>query len=169
MSQVSAIEPPRPTVASLQQRFATELSTRVRVIYTLILLFDLTMGSVVVSLLLTEPDLPLRTQVAFGLLLAIALTWAVVLVRTLLRRRVLMARHRVLMTRLAVLFSGAFTTGALVLAATTPSLGRLGVVAATCGGAMVLIAWTLNRGARRRYRSLVERADALAVELGVEP
>ncbi|MBZ0114381.1 MAG: hypothetical protein K8J08_18105 [Thermoanaerobaculia bacterium] len=168
MNQSPTVGSPRPSVAALQLRFASELSTRVRVIYTLLLLLDLVMGAVVVSLWATEPSLPRRTHVAFGLLVTLAVTWAVVLIWTLLRRRVLMARHRVLMTRLAVFFTGLFTTGALVLAATTPHLRDLGGVAAACGGAMVLVAWMLNRRARLRCASLVARADALAIELGVE-
>jgi hypothetical protein len=63
------------------------------------------------------------TQIAFGLLLVIALTWSAFFFWTVTRRKVLLAWHRVLAGRLAVLFCSLFTLGALALALTSPTGG----------------------------------------------
>ncbi|MFP5285478.1 MAG: hypothetical protein ACLGI9_07055, partial [Thermoanaerobaculia bacterium] len=64
---------PRPSLEEVRKSLAGELSTRSRLAYTVLLLVDLGLAAAVGSLWLTEPGLPARTQIAFGLLVAFAL------------------------------------------------------------------------------------------------
>lgn len=132
-------ESPQPSVRAMQERLATELSLRSRVLYTLLLLVDLAIGAVVASLWLTEPDLPTRTHIAFGVLLLIAIVWAVVFGWTLARRKVLLAKHRVVTSRIAVFFCAVFTAGALAVAFTDPDLRQTGLFAAGFGLSLIHI------------------------------
>lgn len=158
--------PPRPSVAEMQQRLAVELSTRARVVLTLLLLVDLAVGIVVLSLWLTEPSLPLRTQVAFGLLLAGAAAWAIYFGWTLSRRKVLLARQRVITGWIAFSFTGLLTLGCVVLAITQPSARNLAFTAAAMGATFCVGAGLLLQRAHAGYQELVDRREALARELG---
>jgi hypothetical protein len=150
----------------MQRRLASELSLGSRVRTTLLLLSALAVAAVVGSLWLTEPDLPLRTRVAFAAIVAIALSWAAVFAWTLTRRKVLLARHRLVTSRLAVLWSGVFTAGAALLAVTVPALRPTALAAAALGVLMTAVAAVLWRRAASRYRSLEERVRRLQLEVG---
>lgn len=113
----------------------------------------------------TEPSLPARTQIAFGLLLVFVLTWSGFLLWTLTRRKVLLVRHRVLAGRLAVLFCSLFTFGALALGLTQPDQRATGFSAAGMGGFLLLVAVVLLIAAQRRYRELTARRRYLEREL----
>ena len=159
------LETPRPAAEEVRKSLAGELSTRSRLLYTLLLLVDLTMAAALGSLWLTEPSLPARTQIAFGLLLVFVLTWSGLLLWTLTRRKVLLARHRVLAGRLAVLFCSLFTFGALALGLTQPDQRATGFSAAGMGGLLLLVATVLLIAAQRRYRELTARRRYLEREL----
>lgn len=156
---------PRPAAEEIRKSLAGELSTRSRLLYTLLLLVDLTLASAVGSLWLTEPSLPVRTHIAFGLLLGFALTWSGFLVWTLTRRKVLLVWHRVLAGRLAVLICSLFTLAALTLGWTQPELRAPSFSAAGMGGFLLLVATLLLVTAQRRYRELTARRRHLEREL----
>jgi hypothetical protein len=165
MNDPRPLETPRPAAEELRKSLASELSPRSRLLYTLLLLVDLAMAVVVGSLWLTEPSLPPRTQIAFGLLLVIALAWSAFFFWTLTRRKVLLAWHRVLAGRLAVLFCSLFTLGALALALTQPDRRAVGFSMAGMGGFSLLAAIVLLTAARRRYSELTARRSRLEREL----
>ena len=158
-------ETPRPAAEEVRKSLAGELSTRSRLAYTFLLLVDLTGAAALGSLWLTEPALPVRTQVAFALLLAFALTWSGFLFWTLTRRKVLLARHRVLAGRLAVLFCSLFTLGALALGLTQPDQRATGLSAAGMGAFLLLVAVALLISAQRRFGELTARRRELEREL----
>ena len=65
------------TVEQVQEMARRELSTPTRVGYLLLLMFALLGAGLISTLWVTEPGpLPLRTQVAFGLLVMINLAWS---------------------------------------------------------------------------------------------
>ena len=162
-------ESPRPSVRDMQRRLATELSVRTRVLYTLLLLFDLAVAGVVGSLWITEPSLPTRTSVAFAGIVLAALVWAVLLAWTLSRRKVLLTKHRVITSRVAVFFSTVFTAGALALAASTPDLRQVGLAAGGLGAVLLALALFLWRRAVRRYEQLIDRTRELERDLASTP
>lgn len=159
------LETPRPSVEEVRKSLAGELSTRSRLTYTVLLLVDLALAIALGSLWLTEPSLPARTQIAFGLLLAFALTWSGFLLWMLTRRKVMLARHRVLAGRLAVTFCSLFTLGALALGLAQPDQRATGLSAAGMGGFLLLVAVALLISAQRRYRALTARRLDLEREL----
>lgn len=156
---------PRPSLEEVRKSLAGELSTRSRLGYTVLLLVDLALAVAVGSLWLTEPGLPARTQIAFGLLVAFALAWSGFLLRTLTRRKVMLARHRVLSGRIAVTFCSLFTLGALVLGFFEPDRRETGLAMAGMGAVLLLVAVALLVPARRRYRELMARRLELEREL----
>jgi hypothetical protein len=165
MNDPRPLETPRPALEEVRKSLAGELSTRSRLLYTLLLLVDLTMAAALASVWLTEPSLPVRTHIAFGLLLVFALTWSGFLLWTLTRRKVLLVRHRVLAGRLAVLFCSLFTVGALTLGLSQPDQRAVGLSMAGMGGFLVLVAVVLLISAQRRYRELTARRRHLEREL----
>ena len=156
---------PRPSLEEVRKSLAGELSTRSRLAYTVLLLVDLGLAVAVGSLWLTEPGLPARTHIAFGLLVAFALAWSGFLLWTLTRRKVMLARHRVLAGRLAVTFCSVFTLGVLALGLFQPERRAMGFSAAGMGGFLLLVAIALLIPAQRRYRELMARRVELEREL----
>ena len=156
---------PRPSLEEVRRSLAGELSTRSRVAYTVLLLVDLATVAAVASLWLTEPGLPVRTQIAFGLLVAFALIWSGFGFWTLTRRKVMLARHRVLSGRLAVTFCSIFTLGALALGLFEPDQRQTGLAMAGMGGVLLLVAIMILVPAQRRYRELMARRVELEREL----
>lgn len=163
---ITTPEAPRPSVAEMQSRLAAELSTKSRAGYVLLLLFDLAVLAAVGSLWLTEPELPLRTHLAFGGIVLGTLAWAAFFAWTLARRKVLLARHRVVAGRIAVTFTGLFTAGALLLAALVVPMRAPGLAAGVFGVALLAVAWLVLRRARDRFDELRDRVQRLQAELG---
>lgn len=151
------------SIAAVRQVVDTELSVPSRLGHVALLLAAVGMTVIVVSLWLTEPALPLRTHMAFGVMTGIGLSWSAFAIWVLTSRRVLFARQRIVAGRMAVAFASAFTTGALVTAATTGAAAAL--AAATTGGVMVAVAIVILRRAHRASARLVARRDALEREL----
>ena len=163
----AALPSPRPSVAEMQRRLASELSLGQRVLYTLLLVADLAVGVAVGSLWLTEPALPPRTRIAFAAIVAVAAVWAAALGWTLARRKVLLARHRLVTSKIAVAASALFTAGALAVALADPGLRATGLAAGTLGALLLLVAVLLWRRAAGHYRRLAERVRHLEEEASV--
>ncbi len=150
--------------AHLPRLLDTELSRPSRLGYVALLLVSMAMSVVVVSLWLTEPALPLRTRVAFGVMTIIGLSWVVFAGWVLTTRRVLLGRDNVVAGRLAVTFTAVFVAGALVVGYSTG--GKAPFAAAAIGVGLLGAAIALLVRARRRVAALTARRDALERELG---
>lgn len=151
-----------PQMKSLQdvRRIAgAELSLRARLGYVSLLLVSAAMTAVITSLWLTETALPTRTQVAFGVMCLIGLSWGALSVWALRARRPLFARDRVVAGRMAVAFTSVFVIGAIasvILAGNGASYAALAT-----GAAMFALAIKVWMGARRRFLELQSRRAAL--------
>jgi len=148
-----------PTTEDLQRqlRDMTErtLSPVARYGHLLLLLVSTGLGISILSLLLTEPSLPPRTQAAFIAMVAIAGCWVGYSLWTLVQRRPLLQAHRVLAGCLASAFSGLFAGTALTVAIVTGSAAAW--LAGALGAAMTAIALLLLVRARRQRRALQDR------------
>src|ERR671918_2584122 len=96
--------PPRISASAWQRLADAELSVRSRLGYVALLLVALMMTSVIGALWMTEPVLPWRTQLAFGMMIVIGLSWVAFALWVLTHRRVLLARDSVVAGRMAVTF-----------------------------------------------------------------
>lgn len=154
--------------ASLQQELqhltTRALSPAARYGHVALLLASALMCVVLASLLATETALPGRTRLAFGVLLAIGASWVVYALWVLRNRRSLLADQRIVAGRMAVVFSGVFVAGALLLGATT---GRtLFPVAAAFGGSLLVLACLALQQAHRRADALRARRSELERMIG---
>ena len=156
-------EQPTVSVEEMQRRISTALSLRARIGYTGLLLVALFASVAIGSLWFTEPALAVRTQFAFGAMVAIGLSWVGYAGWVLTRRHVLLAGHRIIAARMAVVFSAAFTLGFAALGYW--GNGRVGYGAAGTGVVMLAIAVAMLRSARRRYDELMERRRYLERQL----
>jgi hypothetical protein len=139
------------------------LSPTGRYAHVLLMVAAAGMGVLVAALLLTEPALPFRTQVAFGVLVAIAACWVAYSAWALLRRP-LMHAHRVVAGTLATAFSGLFAVATLTAAAMTRS--NAAWLAGALGLVMLVIAVALLLRAHRQRAALLARRDELERALG---
>jgi hypothetical protein len=155
---------PKLSVAEMQRLIAGELSLPARLGYTALLLFALAMTTVIGSLWLTEPSLPLRTQTAFAVLIAIGLSWVAYATWVLTRRRVLLTGHSIIAARMAIAFTAVFATGCLALGVWSPA-GRAAYGAAGTGVVMLAVAVAMLLSARRRFEALIQRRQRLEREL----
>src|SRR5678815_4371066 len=94
-SDARSIDTPARSVADIQQLAAAQLSLPSRVGHTALLMVSVTMAVAVGSLWATEPSLPMRTQMAFAVIVAMSLGWTVFAMWVLTRRRVLLGTDRV--------------------------------------------------------------------------
>jgi len=141
-----------------------ELSVSARCAHVALLLASSALTVALGSLWATEPSLPTRTHAAFGALLVIGVAWTIYAAWVLSRRRVLLARHRIVAGRMAVTFTATFAVGAALVGITT---GRAAAFAAAgLGVVMCAIALALLARAHRRFDALVERRARLERELG---
>jgi hypothetical protein len=150
---------------AVRQLVETELSLRSRLRYVALLLGALTMTAVIGSLWLTEPVLPMRTRVAFGVMTGIGLSWAAFGVWVLTHRRPLLAPHGIVAGRMAVTFTAAFVLGSLLVGWQTGT--RAPHAAAAFGGLMLVVAVVVLRRAHREFARLTERRRMLAREIGL--
>lgn len=150
--------PPAASVASAHALVDAELSTTARFGHGALLLFATAMTIAIGSLWATEPSLPLRTHVAFGVMVLIGLSWAAYATWVLTTRRVLLGRHRVVAGRMAVTFTSTFIAGSLLVAVTTGH--PAGYAAAGLGAGMLAVAaWLLVRARRQMVRLVARRAE----------
>ena len=143
------------SVEEMQNRVRSELSTGSRLGHTAVGVAGLGMAALALSLLATEPVLPVRTQAAFAVIALGGLAWAAFAVWVLTRRRVLLAEHHVAAATLATVLSTVFLTGAIVLRA------QAGVLAIGFNAAMLAFAIGWLMRARRRVATLRARFAAL--------
>ncbi|MEV4143919.1 hypothetical protein AB0J40_09645 [Amycolatopsis sp. NPDC049691] len=147
------------TPEELIKRLDPPLSLRRRVGYVTVALAGL-LGSGLVGLLwATEPGLPPRTVVAFAVLVAIGLAWAVFGTWAVARRAPLFARDRVVAGWLGVAAWLLFTAGAVVVTTLRHRIepGLL-VVVLVLGAVAVL----RLRAARRGRAALLRRKEQLS-------
>jgi hypothetical protein len=155
---------PSPSLDDLRRLLDKELSRPSRIAYVTLLLASSIMTVVVASLWLTEPVLPMRARVAFGMMTVIGLSWTAFAVWVLTRRRVLSGHDSVVAGRLAVTFTTAFVLGALTLGYTGG--GTAPYAAAALGLGLLAGAIALLVRAERRVARLTARREALERELG---
>jgi peptidoglycan/LPS O-acetylase OafA/YrhL len=160
---------PAISVAHMQRRLATELSTRARVGFTALSLVAAAMGTVALSLWAGEPDLPARTQVAFGLMTAIAICLVAFALWTLTRRRVLLAQQALVAARMSVTFTGVFVAFFLLLTLTGAVGPSSAIIAVPLASVMLMAALVLLVKARRRVFRLRERCRALEQDVARAP
>ena len=144
-------------------RLTDELSMPRRLRLLTLVLLSLAISCAVLSLLLTEPNLPLRTQAAFGAIVAIGLAWVGFGLWALSTRRALYARQQVVAARLALVFGLVYTIGCLVLLG---SGVRAAGAAGAFGGVLTVIAWWLHRRAGARLAGLLARRQTLEAQHG---
>lgn len=142
------------------RRIATaELSPQSRVAHGVLLAASLAMTVVLAALLLTEPDLPLRTWTALAVLAAIGMSWTGYAAWVLTQRRVLFARQRVVAGWLALIFTSIFTVGAFAIGIATDA--PAGFATGGLGLGLVAASGLLLARARRRLAVLLDRRRAL--------
>lgn len=148
----------KPTVEDMQRLLDAELSVRARIAHTALLLVALLMTVSITSLWATETALPPRTQVAFGVMVAIGWSWVAYAAWVLTKRRVLLAGHRIIAARMAVTFSSLFASGALLLALR----GVRGAVGASFTGMLMAgIAIAMLVHAKKQFAGLLARRREL--------
>jgi hypothetical protein len=150
------------TVEQVQEMARRELSMPTRIGYLLLLMLTLMGAGLISTLWITEPGpLPLRTQVAFGLLVTINLAWSVLFGWVLTQRKVLFAVHNVIAAWMAVAFCSVFLLAGLAIGwmrMNSTALVLVGVV----GLVQLLAAIIMLKRSRRRRRELLARRDVLA-------
>jgi hypothetical protein len=105
----------------------------------------------------------LRTVVAFWVILAMGRVWAAYAVWTLRNRRVLLANHRIVAGRIAVLFCMTFVIGACVAGATS---GRRSMFRVACMGLTMLAVAVVQLVRAHQYQGrLLARRNQLQHEL----
>ena len=149
------------TVEQVQAMARRELSMPTRIGYLLLLMLTLMGAGLISTLWITEPEpLPLRTQVAFGLLVTINLAWSALFSWVLTQRKVLFAIHNVIAGWMAVAFCSVFLLAGLAIGLmrmNTTALILVGVV----GSVQLFAAIILLKRSRRRRRELLARRDEL--------
>jgi hypothetical protein len=156
--------PDAVSLTGLGQHADTQLSIGARLGYVALLLVGLASAGAIGSLWLTEPALPLRTQIAFASMVAIGLAWATFAVRVLTSRQTLLARHRVIAARMSVAFTSAYLIGMLILAYARDSAAAW--AAAVVGATMLAVALTALIHSQRKWTELMQRRENLARQLG---
>ena len=145
------------SVDVLKDQVRRELSLGVRLRYTALAVAGLSMTGLVISLLATEPFLPLRTRVAFVLIALGGLAWTSFAVWVLTERRVLLANHHVAAATLATTLSVTF----LVLAIVFRDRTGMGAVAMNSVTSILSALWWLR--ARRNVAALRQKAHAIEI------
>ena len=152
------MSPQMQSLEHIRHLTGTELSLKARLAHVALLLVSLAMTAVIASLWLTEPLLPGRTQIAFGVMTLIGLGWSAFAIWVLRARHPLYARDRVIAGRMAVTFTAVFVAGAFALVAA----GNAAAIAMLALGVVMLAAaLRLLSEARRRFATL----DARRAEL----
>jgi hypothetical protein len=157
-----------PTLAAdvVRRAMHKELSTAARIGYILLLLVGIAGVGLVGSLWLTESEpLPFATQLAFGLLVVINLSWAGFAAWVLSQRKVLYARQRVIGGWMAVVFCTIFLVFGLTIAVLRGNVNAL-IAIGLVATAQLAVAIVLLVRAVRRHRELLSRRDELVRQLG---
>jgi uncharacterized membrane protein YfcA len=144
----------------VRRMLRAELSFRTRAAFLAALLLTTTFAIALLSLWLTEPRLPVRTHVAFGLLVMINMGWSAFCAWALAQRKVLYARQGVIAGRLAVLWSAVFVMGA-VAAGYASGRASAGLLAALLGLLLLGAAVLVLRRATVRHQQLLRLKQSL--------
>jgi hypothetical protein len=149
------------TVDQAQDIVRRELSTPTRVRYLVFFMLTMTAAALLTMLWLTEPEpLPLRTHVAFGILVAINLAWSALSGWVILRRRVLFAMHRVIAGWMAIAFCGIFVAAGLAIGLMRTNAIAL-IAVGLLGTVQLVVAIRMLRQAQYRRSALLSRRDEL--------
>ncbi|HET9862902.1 MAG TPA: hypothetical protein VFP37_05630 [Steroidobacteraceae bacterium] len=148
----------------IQARARANLSLAARLGYVGLLLASAALTTVVVTLWITEPSLPARTQIAFGAMSLIGVSWCALAAWVLRARRPLFARDRVIAGRMAVAFTSVFAAAALAWAVFVGGPAAYGAFAS--GMVMLAAAIAVSARARRRFALLAARRQELEQALG---
>jgi hypothetical protein len=135
-----------------------ELSVKSRMGYVALLLVASAMSTVVLSLWLTEPSLPTRTQAAFAVMSLIGCAWLGLALWALNTRRPLFAKDEVIAGTMAVVFTSVFVAGALAAVIMSGAAAAWGALI-TGAGMLAIAVWRLVRAQRRFTRLAVRRAE----------
>jgi hypothetical protein len=135
-----------------------ELSVKSRMGYVALLLVASAMNAVVLSLWLTEPSLPARTQAAFAVMSLIGCAWVGFALWALSTRRPLFAKDEVIAGTMAVVFTSVFVAGALAAVMMSGAAAAYGALI-TGAGMLAIAVWRLVRAQRRFTRLAVRRAE----------
>jgi hypothetical protein len=154
------MSPQMKSLHDVRKLAGSELSLKARVGYVALLLVSTGMTAVIASLWLTEAFLPLRAQLAFGVMCFIGVSWAALALWVLSRRRPLFARDRVIAGGMAVTFTSVFVAGGLAAVILVNNAAAYGVL--TTGLLMLGLALKVLAGARQRFAELSARRAALA-------
>lgn len=151
-----------PAVAAddIRRMLHAELSFKARAAYLIGLLATTSFSAALLSLWLTEPHLPSRTQIAFAILVVINISWASFCAWALSRRKVLYARQGVIAGRLAVLWSAVFVAGALLTGVASGHASG-GLMAAGTGMLFLGCALVMLRRANTRQEQLLHLRRSL--------
>lgn len=128
------------------------LSPGARYFHVSVLLLAAIMCVLVGALLLTEAGLPVRTQRAFGVLLALGAGWVVYASWVLANRHTLLAQQRVVAGWMAIVGTGAFLAGSAIAVLVTPT--AMTTTAVVAAATMFIGAGVVLVRARRRTREL---------------
>lgn len=154
------MSPQMKSLQEVRQLAGGELSLKARLGYVALMLVSTAMTAMIVSLWLTEVDLPQRTQLAFGVMSVIGASWMAFSLWALLARRPLFARDRLIAGRMAVAFTSVFLVGAVAAVLITGHAAAYAV--SFTGVAMLAAAIRILLDARRRFAELWVRRSALA-------
>jgi hypothetical protein len=155
------------SVAQVQEMLRRELSTPTRIGYLLLLMLTLTAAGLVGTLWLTEHGpLPMRTHLAFAVLVTINLAWSALFAWIVTRRKVLFALHSVIAGWMAVAFCGLFFVAGLIIAIMKMNVTAI-IAVGLVAGVQLYIAIAMLRRARRRRNQLLSRRGELTGMLGV--
>jgi hypothetical protein len=146
--------------AALAQITERTLSRGERAGHLAMTIFAAVGGLAMVGLLVTETGLPLRTNIAIGVLAVIAASWTIFGLRVLSRSHPLLANREVVAGRMALLFSALFTGGTMAVGLV--NAGILVTPATWLGATMTAVAAAnLARAQWRRaqLRALRERLE----------
>ena len=156
------MSPQMKSLQDIRQLAGAELSMKARLGYVALLLVSTGMTVVIASLWLTETWLPLRAQLAFGVMCLIGVSWSALALWALGRRRPLFARDRVIAGGMAVAFTSVFVAGALAAVIVARSPAAYGAL--VTGGVMLAAAIKMLIGARGRHAALAARRTALELQ-----
>jgi hypothetical protein len=160
MTELHARTPLESALAELTER---TLSRGERAGHVALTLFAAAMALVVAMLLATEPGIPMRTTIAFWVLLAIAVSWVAYGLRVLSRRRPLLAEREVVAGRMGLLYSAVFTAGTMAVGMV--NAGQLVTPATWLGATMTAVALANLLRAQWRRAQLVALRERLEREL----
>jgi hypothetical protein len=147
------------TPEQIQTLVRGQLSGRSKILHATVLVAAAAMAIVVTSIWITEPVLPLRTHVAFAVLVAIAVGWITHAVRVLTHTAILLAPHQVQAARLSMAACVLFLGGCLLA---WMFVGGQASQLASCSAAVMTGVSVVNhQRATRHYRALMRRRDAL--------